>query len=204
MKKIRKIQLTRSQLRVFILAAIVISLFLSSVIFILLPFHWRVRSLEAEVKTFFQESQKTQEMMLATNRSGEKFETTLEKLEKYRRMAPTPDILADALDRAGSNAEQFRLNLLSLKPKTDEKILMPDGKPFIDEGREARLLRVEMALRGSFFALGNYLTALEEAPYKIIVKELDIRNPNVNAQGTGASDLEIQMTLGMLTMQSPD
>lgn len=204
MRKIRKMKLTRSQLRVFILAAIMISIFLSFVIFVLLPFRWKVRSLRAEVKTYFEESQRAQEMMLATNRSGEKFETTLEKLEKYRKMAPTPDVLAGALDRAGSNAEQFRLNLMSLKPKNDEKIPMPDGKPFIDEGREARMLRVEMALRGSFFALGNYLTSLEKAPYKIIVKELDIRNPNMKAQGGGASDLEIQMTLGMLTMHSPE
>jgi len=203
MKTMHATKLTRSQRKLLILAGVVAGYFLISLFFLLIPFQSKVHALRFQVKTFFEESEKAQEMMLAVNRSGQKYETTLDKLEHYRDMAPTPSVVAGVLDRAASSAERYHLTLVSMQPKNEEKVETPDKKPFIDEGREARLLKVEAAYNGSFFALGNYLIALENAPYKVIVREVDIRNPHVDTASSGSSDLDIRMDLGVLTMRPP-
>ena len=199
----KPIQLTRAQrkiLTVTLISAGILSLFFG---FVILPMQWKVRGLSTDVQKFSDENQKIQGMILSANRTGKNFQLILDRLEHYQKMIPNRETVSNILELIGSSAEVHQLDVQSLKPRTDKPYVSIDGKPFLTQGREAQELLINMEARGSFFSLGNYLAWLEKVPYKITVKEVEIKN--LGASGGKASagdDLNVNLTFGILTMVS--
>lgn len=174
--------------------------------FIILPRFFSMRTITGEVEALYQQNERIQELILSSEHSGEKLQSTLAQLEKYQEMLPPSEELSDVLDKIASRAQADGLEVLSLKPLRDIPFLdLPAG--LLKDPREQVIeALIEIKMQGSFFEVGRYVYHLENGPYKMIVRSVTMsnKNPVSPLRGGEEPDLSVDLIVSVLMRKFQD
>lgn len=170
----------------------------------LIPKFLSTRELAKKVNVLVQENQNIQGKILTSEHSGEMLQKIKNRLEHYKRMIPARDQFAHVLDQIASKAQEDGLKVVFIRPVRN--VLYESADENLERINAAQTEKVhestlEMQVSGSFFDLGQYLKHLEQAPFKILVKNVLIRNDKKDAaKALQQPELTVHLTLAVLVM----
>jgi len=177
-------------------------LFLLGVVALFPKYNERNR-LRLAVKELSGDSQQTRKMIETSYRFGERLEDILNQLEYYRNAVPSREALPEILDEIASKAQESQLQIISLQPM-GEKAVENSGDQFLDpSNQEIQELLFLIKGRGTYLQFAGYLAQLENARYAILVKEVHLRNQQLNtAPAEREPVLDIEIKLAFLMKQA--
>ncbi len=164
----------------------------------LIPKYISTKTLAKTVDDLYAENEQMQQTVLSTEGSGKKLQETREKLIVYRNMVPSRDRLPEVLDQIASRAQADGLSVSSLKPLRNVPYAKDSQEIFKKWDQQPYEVVIDLQVSGQFFEIGQYLSHLENGPYKMIVKSLELKTRGRAAQGAGEPELDIKLTVGIL------
>ena len=197
----KKIPLTKLQKRLAIHGGLLVVAFLLFLVIVIMPLSQNLSRVKGEVEGRFGENQRVQSIILDSQRSAEKLRKILERLKEYQGKIPAREKLSEALDYIASQAQANQLEVLSLQPLKDKTFKDYDGRGFKHNGDEVQDVEIDLKARGNYLDLGRYVSALENMPFKVIVKNIDVkRNAPVHDGMVRDSILTATFRIGILMM----
>ncbi len=151
--------------------------------FLFLPQYWAVKDLAETVDGLHRENQMMQTTVLASGHSGRKLQEIREKLQTYRSMIPMRSRLPEVLDQVATRAQADGLEVISIRPLHNVAFLDGDQELFRRQDQQVYEAILQMEATGYFFEIGRYLSSLETAPYKILLKKVDVKRPRTEIEG---------------------
>jgi len=196
-----KISLTRFQKKLAIRGGILVIVSLAFLVIVIMPLSQKLSRITGEVEGRFGESQRVQNIILDSKRSAEKLQKILIRLEEYQNKIPHRTKLSEALDYLASEAQTHNLEVLSLQPLKDRTFRNVDGTGLQHDGYEVQDVEIDLKARGNYLDLGRYVSALETMPFKVLVKNIDVRrNAPVSDEVVRDSMLTATFRIGVLMM----
>ncbi len=198
---LKKISLTKLQKKLAIQGGILAAVFLIFLVVVIMPLSQNLSRVRGEVEGRFGENQRVQNLILDSQRSAEKLQKILERLHEYHVMIPPREKLSEALEYIASQAQSNQLEVQSLQPLNDRPYMLAGGGKFFEGGREVRDVIVDLKARGQYLDFGRYVTALENMPFKVLIKNIELRSNATAKDGMAqASTLTAHMQMGILMM----
>lgn len=194
-------KLTRQQKRLLTHLAIGGGALLLFLVLMILPKYFSVKRLQAEVDHSLADYHRIQNIIFEANGSGQKFKGILANLEDYRRMVPLEELVPEAVSKISSLAQRSGLEVVTFEPKEEATYFSANHQKFEEGNRVVGENIFAIELRGSFFSLGNFISLLEEGPYKIIIKKIIMQNPDyAGAEPKRGKTLNMKITFSLLAL----
>jgi Tfp pilus assembly protein PilO len=164
----------------------------------LIPKFVSTKALARAVDSLYGENEQMQQTVLSTEGSGKKLQEIREKLIDYRNRVPPRDRLPKVLDQIASRAQADGLSVSSLKPLRNVPYAKDSQDIFKKWDQQPYEVVISLQVSGQFFEIGQYLSHLENGPYKLIIKSLELKTRGRAVQGAGEPELDIKLTVGIL------
>ncbi|MFZ5802671.1 MAG: hypothetical protein ACOY3K_06150 [Candidatus Omnitrophota bacterium] len=164
-------------------------------VFWIFPHLMKVRELRKEVDGLYLENQKIQESVLLEKNSTQKLEEIERELRQYEASVPTPAKLSAIINQVGSQAQAYKLELVSINQTQNIPYMKVYPKSIQAKGDALFLTVLSLEVEGSFSKLGQYVASLEKIPY-LIVQRMHLQRKG--EETAKAFNLRASLELGIL------
>ncbi|MCB9799397.1 MAG: hypothetical protein H6757_01385 [Candidatus Omnitrophica bacterium] len=191
--------LTKSSQKMLIQGLGILILLIVFFILIVLPKFRNVRILGRQVTEIASENVYIEKTVLKTKNSGQRLQTIQELLKKYQQMAPDIWNLSNVLENIASGAQADGLKVISMQALDDNMLEVKPGKSFEIDHHVINEVVIVMQAEGRYGAVAHYLKRLENAPYKISVKNMNMHLVKMDRASVFKEPvLTVEMKLGVL------
>lgn len=199
------VHLTRTHKNLLIKTGMLLIVLLLCFAFLILPRKFKKDALSNEVQDLQRGNVRIQNAVAISHDFGERLHDILKTLKHYKAKLVPRAALPDVLDDIGSKAQENHLEVKFLQVLGEEDGEPPAGSGLNIKGKTIEEVVVGMNARGKFGYLGRYLSALERAPYAILIKDVDLMNKKiVGPESRIEPVLDIDLKLVVLMTEASD
>jgi len=186
----------------YVRAGVLIVLLVLFVFIFVLPAHDKTKQLAQRVDNVYLENRQTQGIIIASGHSGQKLEHIQTLLQKYQQMVRPRSELSYVLDKIASRAQAHGLEVVSLKPLNNVPYAGDVNGILKNNSQQVYEVVISMKAKGHFMEVGRYVSDLEEAPFKIIIKNLALKTPSFADNESKEPELSVKLVLSILMLFS--